>query len=602
MKFPSIQQLWLSFTAVCNRFTLPIVFALIATIAGLTLTYELGSYSTEQLLVKLIYLSNFGLALSLAVCLYAETKSLKKGKILLANAAVFLVLLLVYFILNPNIYQADVIVLLVLGFAFHLLVAIAAFTAKEENNGFWQINKTFFLRFATSALYSAVLFIGLSIALLSIHTLFDVKWNEKVYLRLWIVIVGLFNTTFFLSDIKKPLKDLNLDNSYPKGLKVFTQYVLIPLSTIYLAILLAYEIKIALQWSLPESSVAILILGYAVFGILSILLVHPIRNNEGNKWIHLYSKSFYLLMLPLLILLAASVTKRVLDYGITESRYLLIVLGLWLTFITIYFLIKGRDQIRVIPISLLLVALLIVAGPWGIKAISKNSQTKRLAFYVKEKPSKERDNEIRNLVRYLNNNFGSETLQPFVKIDLNSLEQKLNADTSKRWEVKYQITDTILYTLKVDKFESNDLSYQHQKTYTNIAQGNIDVKGAVKIVEFNSNISSRNLKAITFAIEKDSFNIKNDKSNNLEISLKNQKVVFDAQLLLNTLSQIKNLKKDDQNSTGYFVNNSLMSLSQNIGNYTIVCRFENLNGYFEKNKKVNKNNIYYSGYLIIYPL
>jgi hypothetical protein len=105
----------------------------------------------------------------------------------------------------------------------------------------------------------------------------------------------------------QPLSVLNQTQEYPKSLKVFTQYVLLPLTTIYLAILLAYEAKIIIEWSLPQSSVAVLILGYTVFGILSILLIHPIRNLEENRWINLFAKSFYLLMIPLLSLLLVSI-------------------------------------------------------------------------------------------------------------------------------------------------------------------------------------------------------------------------------------------------------------------------------------------------------
>ena len=84
-------------------------------------------------------------------------------------------------------------------------------------------------------------------------------------------------------------------SSYPSGLKMFTQYVLIPLAVIYVVILLSYEAKIIVQWSLPRGLVSSLILGYAVFGILSILLVYPIRNYDDSKWIKIFSRSFYFL-------------------------------------------------------------------------------------------------------------------------------------------------------------------------------------------------------------------------------------------------------------------------------------------------------------------
>src|SRR5690606_39092070 len=114
---------------------------------------------------------------------------------------------------------------------------------------------------------------------------------------------------------------------YPKGLKIFTQYVLIPLMTIYLGILLVYETKILLEWEMPKGIVATLILGYAVFGILSLLLVWPIKGDDGNRWVQLFARFFYLMMIPLIILLVLAVYTRVSSYGFTEERYILVVLA-----------------------------------------------------------------------------------------------------------------------------------------------------------------------------------------------------------------------------------------------------------------------------------
>src|SRR5690606_24588381 len=126
-----------------------------------------------------------------------------------------------------------------------------------------------------------------------------------------------------------------------------------------------------------------------------------------------------------LILLVLAIFKRVNDYGITESRYILIALAVWLCFITFYFIIKGQEQIRIIPISLLIIALAITFGPWSIAYVSKTSQQNRLAKTLKEKSSPKRNNEIRNLVTYLNNNHDINSLQVFVKPDLQLVNKNL---------------------------------------------------------------------------------------------------------------------------------------------------------------------------------
>lgn len=608
MKFPSINQLIFSLKKVLLRFPIPIIYALIATISGFVLSYYLEDVSAEKFLVKGIYLGNFGLALSLALCFYKESKGLKTMLFFVGNLFIFLILLLIFFTIDTYNFKSDIILLLILGFAFHLLVAFSAFHTKEDNNGFWQINKTLFLQFATSVLFSAVLFIGLSVALLSIQTLFDINWDGKVYFRLWIIIAGLFNTIFFLASIHQPLNQLNQDTSYPKGLKVFTQYVLIPLASVYLAILLAYELKIIFQWSLPNSSVAILILGYAVFGILSILLVHPLRNQEGNKWIQLFSKSFYLLMLPLLLLLAVSIIKRVSDYGITESRYLIIALAIWLTFITIFFLIKGREQIRVIPISLFFFAISIVFGPWSILSVSKNSQVNRLAYYLDQKPSPKRNNEVRNLVSYIYNYHGYKELQPLVKSDLETVNDyftnKVARDSMSRFEEQRLLKDSILSLLNVDpNYEMVDnlgVDTNTVKNFKNSLEGELDVNGALKVVAFYSTVNNSDKKKIEFKLDGQQYELKIDSSYSVHLKSSAQdEIVFKADSLLKSLQNNKSLKLKGGAGSDYAVLPEMMSISKEIKSYKVICRFERLNGGVKSN--VSPYTVYYNGFLIFYP-
>lgn len=77
-----------------------------------------------------------------------------------------------------------------------------------------------------------------------------------------------------------------------------------------------------MEWQLPNGMVSALILGYISVGLLALLLVYPIREQRGNGWIKIFSKYFYLFLLPLIILLVLAVTKRIDSYGITQYRYI----------------------------------------------------------------------------------------------------------------------------------------------------------------------------------------------------------------------------------------------------------------------------------------
>ena len=127
-------------------------------------------------------------------------------------------------------------------------MSFSPYIKSKSLNGFWNYNKILFLRFCSSVLFSAVLYIGITLALLSITLLFDFDIDEDIYAKIWIIIAGLFNTWFFVSGIPEDIEQLDNLQTYPKGLKIFTQYILLPLLFTYLLILYLYGGKIILLW------------------------------------------------------------------------------------------------------------------------------------------------------------------------------------------------------------------------------------------------------------------------------------------------------------------------------------------------------------------
>ncbi len=100
----------------------------------------------------------------------------------------------------------------------------------------------------------------------------------KRYVELWILINGMFMTLFFLAGIPPDLDSLDASTDYPKSIRIFAQHILFPLVIVYLVILYAYLAKILIVWDWPQGWVSKLILGFSATGILSLLLLHPIRD------------------------------------------------------------------------------------------------------------------------------------------------------------------------------------------------------------------------------------------------------------------------------------------------------------------------------------
>jgi hypothetical protein len=593
IKFPSISTLWTSFLKVILRFPLQVLVAIAATIAWCLVVDT--SKRTEEELILFLCICNLALTVLLAVDLYAESNKLSFAKQWAFRLIGLFICIGLHFILKPAFYLADVYRIALLAFAFHLLVAYAPFINKGSANGFWQYNKTLFLRILTSALYAGVLFAGLAIALVAIDGLFNVNIKWEVYMRLFAVVTAGFMTIFFLAGIPSDFEELDKDESYPKGLKIFTQYVLIPLMTIYLLILLVYEAKIIINWELPKGLVSTLILGYAVFGILSLLLIQPVKDKEGNGWIKLFSRFFYVMMIPLVVLLLLAVWKRVDSYGITESRYILVILAIWLTLITVYFLFSKKQNIKIIPVSLSILAVLSTYGPQGAFSVSRFSQVKRLNKLMKS--NDEEDVKQRSaVIDYLVDRHGLTTLQPFTKVNLRELEHEMELkDTAQyRYAIKRDKIDTAYSLLKVKRAEyAASFDYKQFEPETGTL---IDIKGydyLIPIESYNDKFSQK-IGNVELHVERD----KQSKSTKVIVG----ETVVGFDILKMSIGATDLLKAGKLKGSGgkFYLPAELLSIVHKVGNMEVKLVVTTLNTTINADKKEELDRWFnYNGYLLV---
>lgn len=436
MKLSSLRVLFTTAYITLKRFPLEILFAWLLTIT-LIIWVHIADHTDESNIKILRYAMTFylGIAGSLSISMFRERYK-PSFRRMVGIYLIFFTGLFAYGWNVPvpfrlmSIYQ-----FVVLALSFHLLVSFIPYVRGEAQLGFWQYNKTFFLRFLNAAIFGGVLFGGLALALLGIHFLFEISINDNFYLDLFIVISGLFLTWFFLSGIPEDLEGLDEYDDYPWIVKAFTQFILIPLATIYLVILYAYMVKILITTTWPVGWVSYLVLYYSVVGILSMLLIWPRRTDSSSSWLRWFNGAFYISLLPLLAMLMIAICKRIGAYGVTVERYYVLLLGIWLFLISLYFLFSKIKNIRVIPVSLCLFGLLSTFGPFGADAVSIRSQTERLTSFLKESGMysngkilksdtvvKERNlDEIRSVAGYLVESHGYASLQPFFDLNLDSV-------------------------------------------------------------------------------------------------------------------------------------------------------------------------------------
>ncbi|MES1259819.1 MAG: DUF4153 domain-containing protein [Gemmatimonadota bacterium] len=265
-----------------------------------------------------------------------------------------------------------------LSATLHLLAAFAPFIGAEGTNGFWQYNKALFLRGLTAAIYAGVLYVGLAIALAALDKLFGVNVIPETYGRLWFFLAFVFATMIFVAGVPDDLDALATQYDYPNGLRAFTQFVLVPLVAIYLVILTIYLVKVLVTQQWPSGWIGYLVSSVAVAGILSWLLVQPLEERPEFAWVKPFTRGFYIALMPAIVMLWLAIWQRVQQYGITERRYGLIVLSVWLAAIAVYYTQSRSRNIKLIPATLCVVIIGTYAGPTGAYSVARRSQMGRL--------------------------------------------------------------------------------------------------------------------------------------------------------------------------------------------------------------------------------
>jgi hypothetical protein len=109
---------------------------------------------------------------------------------------------------------------------------------------------------------------------------------------------------------------------------------------------------------------------------LAFLLIYPLK--EANKWIQTYTQLYYWILLPLVALMMVAIYVRISQYGLTEPRFFVAVLAVWLLGMSLYFSISKVDNIKIIPLSLLLVGLFGMYAPFNAFQSSRINQEVRL--------------------------------------------------------------------------------------------------------------------------------------------------------------------------------------------------------------------------------
>jgi len=384
----SLQGLWQDARKVIKRFPISMVMALVATIIGILMVrhdasgmgYYMDSFENPipEAYIRLFKVSILGIFLFAGAKLYDERQK-KSSNVTQLLVAVFLVF---YYFLLPvtatHFFEELIATSFIYGLTFLFILPTAPFLKQKGEKGYWAYLKTLFIRLFFTFIYTSALFLGVALLLGGLEQLFDIYYNSNIYLQLWLVITLLVGNAYFLLGIPEKVVTTQRAADYPKSVKIFSQFILLPLLSLYTVMLYVYSLKELLQQGRPDTFVIPLVLIFGVAILLMYYLIQPLHWQSKEKWSKRLTTTFLILFLPALAIFGWSLLREFQIYGLNEGIYFAFLISFWLLGSALYLLISHEKKFRHVTASFVLLAIVSSFGPWGSVGLSANYQLVQL--------------------------------------------------------------------------------------------------------------------------------------------------------------------------------------------------------------------------------
>ncbi|MDF2614111.1 MAG: hypothetical protein K0S71_1897 [Clostridia bacterium] len=311
------------------RFPITVVslLAAAAVIFRLIATSEPPSVMLQKLMFTFVVGAALGMTTQFAVERFEklfEKRMLVYGAAVLVLAGYFLILLPA-----PEISAEITVRSLVTVFA--LICMILWIPSYKSEANFNTTTLVHFKSFFTSLLYSGVISVGIVAIIATINTLLF-RVNDDTYAYTMTVIWVIFAPIYYLSLIPRFNPKSEADESmivraslYPKFLDILISNIAIPLVSAYTLVLTLYFLKILFTLTWPSGQVGPMVLVYSIAGLVVFILSSLLE----NKWALFYRRIFPKILIPIVIMQLISAGIRLNTYGVTESRYYVILFGIF---------------------------------------------------------------------------------------------------------------------------------------------------------------------------------------------------------------------------------------------------------------------------------
>jgi len=362
---------------IIKRFPLTLFFSVVSTTLVIVKS-ELENPESTAVLDKIILCSFMGMFLLTLLQLVSERISFKGFKRILIYTAGLAFILLYGVFLPEHLQGCDAMRYFMIVSSFFLLIFIVPFTGRGEEGSLnfqrniWHTG-TWYLY---AIVVSGILFTGIAIAYAMVSALFGVE-NYQFLIHSFTICICFVAPMVFLNGLPPYEETLSIKES--EGfIRMVVDYVLIPLVMVYILILALYFGKTTLALKLPEGRTAYLVISCSSLGILIYYLVHRFDSVAQIGIERIFTKIFFWFMIPMVVLLWIAIIMRLSEYGVTENRYIVLMLAAWISAVTIHGLLIRKKNFITWPAILAAILILSISGPWSMFSVSRSSQYARM--------------------------------------------------------------------------------------------------------------------------------------------------------------------------------------------------------------------------------
>jgi len=381
----NIENLKINLEKIISRFPLSVIIVFIVSILFfINLHWNLIESSSEKVF-KIIFCFIIVFFFGLWVYISWENNNFPKLKKNLLQFIPIGFWILLYNVFSNDLNDFENILFIILSSAGILFYLFFAPYIKNiiENRVDQNIFYTYFYNISVLFLMSFILwlllFILWSIWISAVFELFDIQkyFTVDIY-QDWAIISLSFITPIFALTQVPDTKSFN--NNYFNENAFFSfiiKYIIIPFIYIYFIILYAYSIKVLVNFGdWPKGEVSWMVIWFSVLWYIAYIFSYIFE--EKNKFIKTFRTAFPFVVIPQIFMLFYAIYLRINQYDITVNRYFVVVFGLWLLTISIYYIFSKKKSLSIIPFLLTIFTIIISVWPWSVHQLPQTRQLTRL--------------------------------------------------------------------------------------------------------------------------------------------------------------------------------------------------------------------------------